>query len=214
MTDFEEAREFFSGDFYATKSTGIVIDEVGNHYARCSMEITRKHQNAYGGVMGGATFTLADYTFAVASNFRQPQTVSVTSQINFIGMAKGTKLISESHLIRDGRSTCLYSIDITDDLGTKIAYVTMKIIEIHIISLNFRFYMHDYRNLWIFVFISLFYTDNTGYFRDFIRIFMLISLKISAFGRFCAYNFAIFSFLYAFFPVFLILYRNLKKIYG
>ena len=125
-TDLEEAREFFGGDFYATKATGIVIDEVGDHYARCSMEITRNHQNAYGGVMGGATFTLADYTFAVASNFRQPQTVSVTSQINFIGMAKGTKLISESHLIKDGRSTCLYSIEIKDDLENKVAFVTIS----------------------------------------------------------------------------------------
>ena len=125
-TDLEEAREFFGDDFYATKATGIVIDEVGDHYARCSMEITRNHQNAYGGVMGGATFTLADYTFAVASNFRQPQTVSVTSQINFIGMAKGTKLISESHLIKDGRSTCLYSIEIKDDLENKVAFVTIS----------------------------------------------------------------------------------------
>ncbi len=123
-SDLEEARDFFGGDLYATETTGIVIDEVGEHYARCSMEITRKHQNAYGGVMGGATFTLADYTFAVASNFRQPQTVSVTSQINFIGMAKGTKLISESRLIKDGRSTCLYEINISDELGTKVAFAT------------------------------------------------------------------------------------------
>ena len=74
--------------------------------------------------MGGAIFTLADYTFAVSSNFNQPQTVSITSQINFIGMAKGKKLISESRLIKDGRSTCLYEIDITDELGTKIALAT------------------------------------------------------------------------------------------
>lgn len=126
MTDLEEAREFFGNDLYATETTGIIIEEVGEHYARCSMEIARKHQNAYGGVMGGATFTLADYTFAVASNFRQPQTVSVTSQINFIGMAKGKKLISESHLIKDGRSTCLYSIEIKDDLENKVAFVTIS----------------------------------------------------------------------------------------
>ena len=132
MSDLEKAREFFGDDFYATKATGIVIEEVGDHFARCSMEITRNHQNAYGGVMGGATFTLADYTFAVASNFNQPQTVSVTSQINFIGMAKGKKLLSESRLIKDGHTTCLYEIDITDELGTKIAFVTisgMKIIK-------------------------------------------------------------------------------------
>ncbi len=131
-SDLEEAREFFGGDLYATETTGIVIEEVGEHYARCSMEITRKHQNAYGGVMGGATFTLADYTFAVSSNFNQPQTVSVTSQINFIGMAKGKKLISESHLIKDGRTTCLYEINISDELGTKVAFATftgMKLVK-------------------------------------------------------------------------------------
>ena len=126
MTDLEKAREFFGGDFFATKASGIIIDEVGDHYAKCSMEITRNHQNAYGGVMGGATFTLADYTFAVASNFNQPQTVSVTSQINFIGMTKGKKLIAVSRMIKDGRSTCLYEIDVEDDLGTKVAFVTIS----------------------------------------------------------------------------------------
>ncbi|MBP5464296.1 MAG: PaaI family thioesterase, partial [Treponema sp.] len=79
-----------------------------------------------GGVMGGAIFTLADYTFAVASNFRQPQTVSVTSQINFIGRAKGKSLTAESQLIKDGRTTCLYGISVTDELGTKVAFVTIS----------------------------------------------------------------------------------------
>ena len=126
MSDLEKAREFFGQDFYATKATGIVIEEVGDHFARCSFDITRNHQNAYGGVMGGATFTLADYTFAVASNFNQPHTVSVTSQINYIGIAKGTKIIAESHLIKDGRTTCLYEINITDDLGNKVAFATIS----------------------------------------------------------------------------------------
>lgn len=126
MSDLEKAREFFGQDFYATKASGIVIEEVGDHFARCSFEITRNHQNAYGGVMGGATFTLADYTFAVASNFNQPHTVSVTSQINYIGMAKGTKIIAEAHLIKDGRTTCLYEINITDDLGNKVAFATIS----------------------------------------------------------------------------------------
>ncbi len=124
MSDLEKAREFFDGDFYATRATGIIIEEVDEHFARCSFEVTRNHQNAYGGVMGGAIFTLADYTFAVSSNFNQPQTVSITSQINFIGMAKGKKLIAESRLIKDGRSTCLYEINITDELGTKVAMAT------------------------------------------------------------------------------------------
>lgn len=124
--DLEEARKFFSGDLYATRTTGVIIEEVDQHYAKCSFEITEAHQNAYKGVMGGAIFTLADYTFAVSSNFRQVQTVSTSSQINFLGMAKGKKLIATSSLIKDGRSTCLYSISITDELGTKVAYATFN----------------------------------------------------------------------------------------
>lgn len=124
MSDLEKAREFFGGDLYATDATGIVIDEIGDHFARCSLEISRKHQNAYGGVMGGVICTLADFTFAVCSNFNQPHTVSLTCSINFLGMAKGKKLISQSRQIKDGRSTCTYEIDISDELGTKVALAT------------------------------------------------------------------------------------------
>ena len=123
--DLKKAREFFGKDIDASKTTGIQIDDVGDHYAKCSLKITDAHKNAYGGVMGGVIFTLADYTFAVASNFNTVQTVSTTSQINFTGMAKGGMLISESKLIKDGRTTCLYSIDICDELGTKVAFVTV-----------------------------------------------------------------------------------------
>ena len=124
--DLEKAREFFGGDLYATKATGIIIEGIGEHYAKCSFEINENHRNAYGGVMGGSIFTLADFTFAVSSNFNQPLTVSTTSQISFLGMAKGKKLIAESSLIKDGKTTCLYAINITDELGTKIAYVTIN----------------------------------------------------------------------------------------
>ena len=124
MTDLEKAREFFGGDLYATSATGIVIEEVGGHFARCSLQIERKHQNAYGGVMGGVICTLADFTFAVCSNFNQPHTVSLNCNINFLGMAKGNKLLSASRQIKDGRSTCTYEIDITDELGTKVALAT------------------------------------------------------------------------------------------
>ena len=119
----EDAQEYFKKDRFATDA-GVKLVALSEEESEAEMVLTDAHKNAYGGVMGGAIFTLADYTFAVSSNFNQPQTVSITSQINFIGMAKGKKLISESRLIKDGRSTCLYEIDITDELGTKIALAT------------------------------------------------------------------------------------------
>lgn len=125
MTKLEEARAFFAGDRYAMEATGCVIDAVGEKYARCSLTLEPKHYNAVGQVMGGVSFTLADFAFAVAANFQQGVTVSVTSQISHLGMVKGSRLIAETRLVRDGRRNCFYEVDVTDDLGNQIALVTI-----------------------------------------------------------------------------------------
>ena len=125
MTDLEKAREFFKDDRYATEATGIVIEEVGEHYAKCSLKLQKKHQNAVGNVMGGVMFTLADFVFAVSTNFNcEDITVTTVSQICYLGIAKGDTLYGESRLIKDGRTTCFYEITITDNSGTKIAVIT------------------------------------------------------------------------------------------
>lgn len=124
MTDLEKARDFFYNDKFAAEATGIILEEVGECYAKCSFEIQSKHLNGLGNVMGGAIYTLADFTFAVASNFNQPNTVTLTSQITYLSKAKGKKLISEAKAIKNGRSTCCYEITVSDELGTKVAIVT------------------------------------------------------------------------------------------
>ena len=69
MGTIKEAREIFANDRYATVLSGAFIEEIGENYAKCSMKITADHRNAYGGIMGGSIYTLADFAFAVASNF-------------------------------------------------------------------------------------------------------------------------------------------------
>ena len=69
-------------------------------------------------------FTLADFTFAVAANFKQTLTVTTVSQISYLGPVKGKILYGESKLIKDGKRNCFYQITITDDLGTEIAVVS------------------------------------------------------------------------------------------
>ncbi len=124
MTKLEKAREIFSKDKYATDASGIVIEEVGENYAKCSMKLTDIHRNAFGGVMGGAIYTLADFTFAVASNFdKERLTASLVGQASFLSMSRGTVLFGESQLIKDGRQNCFYQIRIYDDLGKDIATV-------------------------------------------------------------------------------------------
>ena len=125
MSRLEDARKEFSKDLYATKLSGIIIEEVGDDYSKCSMKITEDHRNAYGGVMGGAIYTLADFTFAVASNFcKEKLTASLVGQATFLAMTHGTELFGEAHLIKDGRQNCFYEVRVYDDLGKDIASVS------------------------------------------------------------------------------------------
>jgi len=124
IRDLKWARETFANDRFATEVAGVIIEEAGDKVCRCSMKITPVHLNAAGGVMGGAIFTLADLTFAVAANFGGRMTVSISSNISFIGVCKGSQLLSTAHCVKSGRSTCFYEIEINDDLGNKVAVAT------------------------------------------------------------------------------------------
>ncbi len=125
MSRLEEAREMFSKDLYATKLSGITIEEVGENYAKCAMKLTEDHKNAYGGIMGGAIYTLADLAFAVASNFDKPaSTVSLVGTATFLSMTRGSILYAEASLIKDGKTNCFYDVRVYDDLGRDIAVVS------------------------------------------------------------------------------------------
>ncbi|MBD5470513.1 MAG: PaaI family thioesterase [Lachnospiraceae bacterium] len=119
----DEIRERFSHDRFATVN-GAYIEEVAEGYAKCTMQITEDHKNALGAVMGGAIFTLADFTFAVAANWLENSVVSLNASITFLGKAKGKILIAEAKKIRLGRTTCYYIVEITDELGSQVAHMT------------------------------------------------------------------------------------------
>lgn len=119
----EEVRGVFEKDRFATEN-GAVIEEIGNLYAKCSMQLTQSHKNALGAVMGGASFTLADFAFAVAANWQNPGVVSLSSNITFLGTAKGQSLVAQARCEKDGRTTSYYRIDVQDELGNPVAAVT------------------------------------------------------------------------------------------
>lgn len=123
MKDLNEIREFFANDRFATEN-GAVIEQVGENAATVSMNIDARHRNAAGIVMGGAIFTLADFAFAVASNHNKLGTVSLSANITFLKASKGDKLTAKAECVRDGRTTCYYRVDITDNTGALIAELT------------------------------------------------------------------------------------------
>ena len=118
----ERAREYFTNDRFATEA-GAVIDDIGDHYAKCSLIINEHHKNAVGGVMGGVYFTLADFAFAVASNWQGGGVVGLNCDASFIGVPKTERIVAEAKLVKDGRTICCYNVDIRDELGNHVAAV-------------------------------------------------------------------------------------------
>ena len=123
MKPSEETKRLFHNDRFATDN-GAVIDEVDDHYAKCSLKIEDRHRNAMGAVMGGVYFTLADFALAVASNWEEMCNVSLNSEITYLTAAKGERLIAEAVCVKKGRTTSYYRIDVKDDLGNLTAAVT------------------------------------------------------------------------------------------
>lgn len=124
MRDLQETKDYFIKDVFAMVTTGIDIEAVDDGYAKCTLKLDKRHENATGQVMGGAIYTLADFTFAVATNYRDSITVTAVSQISYLGPVKGDTLIAETNLLKNGKRNCFYEIEITDNLGNVVAVVS------------------------------------------------------------------------------------------
>lgn len=124
----ERLRELFKGDCFAMK-IGCRIDDVQPGYAKCSLDITQDHLNSMGNVMGGVSFTLADFTAAVAANQDQLGLVALDASITFLGRAKGSRLIAEAHRLKDGRVTDYYRVNVKDDLDNLVAAVQVTVFD-------------------------------------------------------------------------------------
>lgn len=120
----EAVRERFQNDRFATEN-GAYIEEIGEGYAKIILPLDPHHYNAVGSVMGGAIFTIADFAFAVAANWKNEKPcVSQTATITYLGRAKGKQLIAEATCVKDGRSVAYYVIEVKDELGNQVAHVT------------------------------------------------------------------------------------------
>ena len=116
----EEARAYFSKDRFATDN-GMTLDELDEVHAVTSMKIEDRHRNAYGGVMGGSIFTLADFAFAALTNDFDRKTVAQQVSISYLSAPKGDRLVATARYRKDGRSSCVVNVDVADDTGRDVA---------------------------------------------------------------------------------------------
>lgn len=118
-----ELQKLYGNDRFATNA-GCRIIKAESDMVICELAVSDGLLNAHGSVMGGAIFTLADFAFAVASNLGGVPSVAIESNIRFYAATKGTKLIAKCTTDKDGRRLGHYTVEVTDDLGKKIAGYT------------------------------------------------------------------------------------------
>lgn len=121
----EEVRAFFARDRYATVACGAAIEQARPGYARVSLAIGENHLNGMGSLMGGVSFTMADFAFAVAANVGGAPTVSTNCSIDFLGAPKTDALEAECRVEKDGRSLCFARVDVRDSAGNPVARVNV-----------------------------------------------------------------------------------------
>jgi acyl-CoA thioesterase len=118
----EQIIAMFKKDNFA-RTCGIEIVEVREGFAKCTMEVTIGHLNGIGILMGGALFTLGDFTFSLAANSHGIIAVTHDASITYIRKCSGgTVTAIATEISRNDKSSC-YSVKITNDEDEIIAAI-------------------------------------------------------------------------------------------
>ena len=102
----------------------IHLVSVGIGTAIAEMPVSDNHLNGVNIIQGGALFTLADFAFAAASNSHGRIAVATNATITFFKGVSSGKLTAIAKEMNAGKTLSHYSVDITDQEGSKIAYFT------------------------------------------------------------------------------------------
>jgi len=115
-----ELKRLFKTDRYAELSN-IELLTAGPGRATAKMTLHPHHLNALGTVQGGAIFTLADFTFAVACNSHGTVAVALDVTIVFMKAATTGTLRAEAREISKNFKVGLYLVEVKDDAGDLVA---------------------------------------------------------------------------------------------
>jgi acyl-CoA thioesterase len=116
----ESYQKQFERDEFAG-NCGIILTEASPGHAIAQMEVTEKHLNSVGTVHGGALFTLADFTFAVAANSREKVAMAIQAEISYFKAIRTGLLSAVAREISLHEKLGTYVIDIFTETGELVA---------------------------------------------------------------------------------------------
>lgn len=104
------------------KTSGIKLIEASPGFAKACMDICENHHNSVGIVHGGALFTLADFTFAVASNTHGRVSLAITAEISFFKALSKGNLTAVAKEIALNNKLATYLVEIKNEKEELIAH--------------------------------------------------------------------------------------------
>jgi acyl-CoA thioesterase len=120
LLETEKIKEFFKGDRLA-EYLGIELIDVSKGKAIAKMVVKDEHLNGISTVHGGAIFTLADFTFAVAANSHGRVTVAINANISFMKAVTHGTLTAVAREVSLNPKIASYTVNICNDEGELIA---------------------------------------------------------------------------------------------
>lgn len=109
-------------DRFAFDTVGIEILDITPKSVRTRLSVEERHLNGVGIAQGGALFTLADFTFAIASNIGEFDIVGIEANISYMKPARvGDVLVAESREIHRSKSLAGFEVMVTNQENAPIA---------------------------------------------------------------------------------------------
>jgi acyl-CoA thioesterase len=101
---------------------GVDIVEIKEGYSKIKMKVREEMMNGLNVIHGGIAFSLADSAFAFACNSRNNLSLALETSISFLKpVFIDDELTAEAKEIRNGKSTGVYMVDITNQHNQLIA---------------------------------------------------------------------------------------------
>lgn len=110
----DKLKNFFKGDTFAI-SLGIDIVKAESGEGECTLKKREDLMNANNVLQGGALYTLADFTFAVAAASTGKTCVTSTVFASYIKPAKGKDFRAIAKPINLGRTLYNYDVEVYDE---------------------------------------------------------------------------------------------------
>ncbi len=116
----EKIKKFFKKDRFAAHND-ITLLEARPGYAKAELIISDKHLNGVDITHGGAIFTLADLTFAVASNSHGTIAVGISATISYLKATHQGTLTAEAREVALNPKLATYQAEVRDEHGELVA---------------------------------------------------------------------------------------------